>query len=429
MNSEDIYVSLDIGTSGVRVVIGEMSGGSLKVVGVGNADSTGMKKGSIVDIDETVNSIKQAVDQAERMVGLEVNQVIVGVNGNHIEMQPCSGVVAVSSPDREIRNDDIERVMDAAQVLSIPPEREIIDVIPSQFIVDGLEEIKDPRGMLGVRLEMEGTIITGAKTALHNLLRCVERAGLEIADICLQPLAAGTVAVSKDEKALGVALVDIGGGSTTVSIFQNGKLQGMSVLPIGGGHITNDISVGLRTTSEEAERIKREHGHAFIDDASDEITFEVRTIGNEQSEEYSQYEIAHVIEPRLEEIYEIVADEIYRLGYTELPGGFILTGGTVMVPGAPELARDVFRQNVRIAVPDYIGVREPIYTTGIGLIEFAHRNVKIQGKESASAVNASPEKTMEKQPVGNQKPENNPKDENEAGVKDKVKNFFKVFFE
>ncbi len=428
MNNEDIYVSLDIGTSGVRVIIGEMSGGSLKVIGVGNAPSTGLKKGAIVDIDETVRSIQQAVDQAERMVGLQVDQVIVGVNGNHIDMQACSGVVAVSSPDREIRNDDIERVMDAAQVLSIPPEREVIDVIPTQFIVDGLEGINDPRGMLGVRLELEGIIITGAKTALHNLLRCVEKAGLEVADICLQPLAAGTVALSKDEKSLGVALVDVGGGSTTISVFQNGMMQAMSVLAIGGDHITNDISVGLRTTTEEAERVKKEQGHAFIDEASDEVTFEMKTIGNENTEEYSQYEIAHIIEPRLEEILELVDDEVYKMGFSDLPGGYILTGGSVMVPGALELARDVLRHNVRMAVPDYIGVREPVYTTGIGLIEFAHRNVKMQGKETAASVsstkNNEPEESTNQQKAPKQ--EKNPDD---PGMKNKVKNFFKVFFE
>ncbi|RSL31351.1 cell division protein FtsA [Salibacterium salarium] len=427
MNNEDTYVSLDIGTSGVRVIVGEMSGGSLKVIGVGNAPSTGLKKGAIVDIDETVTSIKRAVDEAERMVGLDIEQVVVGVNGNHIDMQTCSGVVAVSSPDREIRNEDIERVMDAAQVLSIPPEREIIDVIPAQFIVDGLDGISDPRGMLGVRLEMEGTIITGAKTAIHNLLRCVEKAGLGVADICLQPLAAGSVAVSKDEKALGVALIDIGGGSTTISVFQNGRMQTMLVLNIGGDHVTNDISVGLRTTTEEAERIKKEHGHAFIDDASDEVTFEMKTIGNEALEEYSQYEISHVIEPRLEEILELVDDEVYKLGYSDLPGGYVLTGGTIMIPGTLELARDVLRLSVRMAVPDYIGVREPLYTTGIGLIEFAHQNVKMQGKETAASLSSN--KSSAPEHKASEQTPNKDKNPNDPGVTNKVKNFFKVFFE
>lgn len=202
MNNNDIYVSLDIGTSTVKVIIGEMVDESLNIIGVGNVKSEGIRKGSIVDIDETVHSIRKAVEQAERMIGMNINHVIVGIAGNHVMLQNCHGVVAVSSENREISDEDVARVMDAAQVISIPPEREIINVIPRQFIVDGLDEINDPRGMIGVRLEMEGTIVTGSKTILHNTLRCVERAGLEITEIVLQPLAAGAVALSKDEKIL-----------------------------------------------------------------------------------------------------------------------------------------------------------------------------------------------------------------------------------
>lgn len=443
MNNEDIYVSLDIGTSAVKVIIGEMSGKSLQVIGVGTAPSRGMKRGAIVDIDETVHSIREAIQKAERMVGLSITRVILGVNGNHIEMKPCSGVVAVSSSDREIRDEDIDRVMDAAQVLSIPPEREIVDTIPTQFIVDGLEGITDPRGMMGVRLEVEATLITGAKTTLHNLLRCVERAGLEIEALCLQPLAAGDFALSKDEKTLGVAMVDIGGGSTTISVFKDGMMQALRVLSIGGDHITNDISVGLRTTSEEAERIKRHHGYAFIDDASEDVTFSMNTMGNDHSEDYSQYEIAQIIEPRLEEIFELVHEEIYRMGYSDLPGGYIFTGGSVMIPGTLDLAEDVLRQNVRMTVPDYIGVREPIYTTAIGLIEFAHEHVKIQDKEMA-VTSSTQEQSFQTAPLppADAKPKKDRKElreqrekENQSNqsdqptVKNKVKNFFKVFFE
>ncbi|WP_096199267.1 cell division protein FtsA [Bacillus sp. FJAT-45350] len=425
MNSNEIYVSLDIGTSNVRVIIGEMANGNLNIIGVGTTKSEGIKKGSIVDIDETVNSIRRAIEQAERMVGLSINQVIVGVNGNHIQLQPCHGVVAVSSPDREIGDEDIGRVIDAAQVVSIPPEREIVDVIPKQFIVDGLDEINDPRGMIGVRLEMEGTIITGSKTVLHNLLRCVERAGLQIADICLQPLAAGAVAISKDEKSLGVGLIDIGGGSITVSIFEQGALQATSVIPIGGEHITNDIAVGLRIPSEEAERIKTKYGHAYIDEASDEEFFKAPSIGSNEEDEYSQYELAHIIEPRVEEMFDLVTSEIKRLGYKDLPGGFVLTGGTCMIPGVLELGKEMLRSNVRIAIPDYIGVREPQYTTGVGLIQFAYRNVKIQGKEVASSVT-----NIEHEEIPKKKKEKATDSTKEKqGVTKKVKGWFKVFFE
>lgn len=426
MNSNEIYVSLDIGTSNVRVIIGEMSNGTMNIIGVGNASSEGIKKGSIVDIDETVQSIRRAVDQAERMVGLSIKQVIVGINGNHVQLQPCHGVVAVSSPDREIGNEDITRVIDAAQVVSIPPEREIIDVIPKQFIVDGLDEINDPRGMIGVRLEMEGTIITGSKTILHNLLRCVERAGLQVGEICLQPLATGSVAISKDEKSLGVCLVDIGGGSATISVFEQGTLQATSVLPVGGEHITNDIAIGLRISSDEADRIKVKHGHAYIDDASDEERFTIATIGRADSDECSQYELAHIIEPRVEEIFELIYKEVNRLGYRDFPSGYVLTGGTVMIPGVLELASELLQGNVRVAIPDYLGVREPRYTTGVGLIQFAYKNVKVQGKEVAASVSSSeayyePKRERNDQSTGHS--DEKPKS------KGKMKNWFKVFFE
>ncbi|MCF6410476.1 cell division protein FtsA [Pseudalkalibacillus salsuginis] len=427
MNSSEVMISLDIGTSNIKVIIGEMSDESFNVIGVGNAKSEGIKKGSIVDIDETVRSIKKAVEQAERMVGAQINSVIVGITGNHVQLQPCHGVVAVSSEDREIRDEDITRVIDAAQVMSIPPEREIIDVIPREFVVDGLGEINDPRGMIGVRLEMEGILITGSKTILHNVLRCVERAGLDIADICLQPLAAGTVALNKDERNLGVALVDMGAGSTTLTVFDQGSIQFTKVLPIGGDFVTKDISIGLRTTTEDAERVKVKHGHAFIDHASDEESFEVARIGSSNEQQFSQYELAHIIEPRMEEIFGLVMEELHRNGYNELPGGFVLTGGVVAMPGVLELAREVLEQNVRISMPDYIGVREAQYTTGVGLIQFTFKNVKIQGKEVAASI--SDEQIVEEQPAKKRRNTEQRVEKDKPGVKNKMKEWFGTFFE
>lgn len=431
MNSKDIYVSLDIGTSNVKVIIGEMTGDTLNVIGIGKAVSNGIKKGSIVDIDETVRSIKNAVEQAERMVGLQIESVIVGVTGNHIQLQPCHGVVAVSSEDREIGNIDIARVMDAAQVMSIPPEREIIDVIPRQFIVDGLDEINDPRGMVGVRLEMEGTIITGSKTILHNLLRCVEKAGLQIADICLQPLALGSAALSSDEKNLGVALLDIGGGSTNVAVFDQGVLMSTFVMPIGGNHITKDISIGLRTPTDEAEEIKLKHGYAFIDTASAEENFTASKIGNSSKQTYSQQDLAYIIEPRIAELLDLVRTELSRIGFYDLPGGFVLTGGVAAMPGIPDIAQNELDHNVRIAIPDYIGVREPQYTSGVGLIQFAYHNVKIQGKEVTAAIasdsyDAGP-KQRKKPKSQSQSKAKSP--EEKASMGKKVKDWFGVFFE
>ncbi len=407
-----------------------MSDDNFNVIGVGNAKSEGIKKGSIVDIDETVRSIKKAVEQAERMVGLQINSVIVGITGNHIQLQPCHGVVAVSSDDREIRDEDITRVIDAAQVMSIPPEREIIDVIPREFIVDGLGEINDPRGMIGVRLEMEGILITGAKTILHNVLRCVERAGLEVADICLQPLAAGTVALNRDERNLGVALVDMGAGSTTLTIFDQGSIHFTKALPIGGDFVTKDISIGLRTTTDDAEHVKVKNGHAFIDMASEEESFNVARIGSSDEQEFNQYELSHIIEPRMAEIFDLILEELRRNGYHELPGGFVLTGGVASMPGVLELAREILDHNVRVALPDYIGVRESQYTTGVGLIQFTFKNVKVQGKEVAASISED-HPSEEQEPVKKRRntEQRVEKDKNKPGVKNRMKDWFGTFFE
>jgi cell division protein FtsA len=427
MNSNEIYVSLDIGTSSVKVIIGEMVNDALNIIGVGNVPSEGLRKGSIVDIDETVHSIKRAIEQAERMIGMDIRQVIVGITGNHIMLQSSHGVVAVSSENREITDDDIARVIEAAQVVSIPPEREIIDIIPKQFIVDGLDEIHDPRGMIGVRLEMEGTIITGSKTILHNILRCVEKAGLEILDITLQPLAAGAYALSKDEKNLGVTLIDIGGGSTTIALFDQGELVSTTVLPVGGEHITKDISIGLRTSSEEAEKIKLKFGHAFYDHASEDVTFNVSIIGSDQQQQFNQLEISDIIEARMEEIFDLIIAELNRIGVQDVPGGFVLTGGVANTPGILEIAQIVLQNRVRIASPDYIGVREPQYTTAVGLIKFAYKNAKIQGRQMSDAsVN---KEVKEKRPVKQAQAKPKVEKQPEEKVTTKMRKFFGYFFE
>ncbi|MRH42171.1 cell division protein FtsA [Aquibacillus halophilus] len=427
MNNNEILVSLDIGTSKIKVIIGEVHNDSLNIIGVGTSKSNGMKKGAIVDIDQTVQSIKTAVEQAERMVDMQIDRVIVGINGNHIQLQPCHGVVAVSSENREIGNEDIKRVIDAAQVISVPPEREIIDVIPKQFIVDGLDEINDPRGMLGVRLEMEGTIITCSKTMLHNILKCIEKAGLQVLDVCLQPLATGSIALSKDEKNLGVALIDIGGGSTTISVFENDHLVSSSVIPLGGDNITKDLSIGLRISSEEAEELKVNHGHAYYDDAREEETFEASIIGSNKKQTFNQLQISDMIEARLEEILAYAEREIRKMSYNELPGGFVLTGGCMSMPGALELAQDLFQSNVRIAIPDYIGVRESQFTSGVGILKFAYRNAKIQGKEISESV-----RIVEQQPSKPQKVKRSAKQNDSTPGKKKesgIANLFKYFFD
>ncbi|QRG65756.1 cell division protein FtsA [Brevibacillus choshinensis] len=415
MVSNELIVSLDIGTSKVRVMIGEINNGSINIIGVGQSHSEGIKKGVIVDIDQTVHAIREAVDHAERMVGVSIEEVYVGITGNHIELHETQGVVAVSSEDREIREEDIQRVIQAAKVVAIPPDREIIEVVPKEYIVDGQGSIKDPRGMIGVRLEMEGTIVTGLKTVVHNIVRCAQRTNLRVAGIFLQPLAASTVALSKDDKNMGVVLVDIGAGSTTIGVFEQGKLAATTVIGIGGDHITSDISLGLRTHTDVADRVKTKNGCALIDEASEDVKFKVNRIGSDVEKQFTQVDLASIIEPRAAEIFQLVEDAVYKMGFRdEIAGGYVLTGGTVAMPGMLELAKEELDAPVRIAIPDYIGVRDPAYTTGVGLIQYA-----LQLMERRSVRVTPSFKGTQKQTVAK------PKDGN--GLMEKVKNWFSEF--
>ncbi len=359
-----------------------MSDGQLHVIGVGNVKSNGVRKGAIVDIDATVQSIRKAVEQAERMTGYQIDEVVLGVPANQTMLQLVKGVVAVNSENREITDDDLDRVVESAQVMSIPPERELVNIIPKQFIVDNLDEIKDPRGMIGIRLEMDATMITTSKTLLHNVLRCVERAGLSIREIYLQPLAAGYFALTEDEKNQGTAFIELGGGSTTIAVFEEGLLTHTGVIPVGGDHITKDISIVLKTPTEQAEQIKHQFGHAFYDDASDEELFEVPIVGTDSRDQYSQRFISEIIGARLEELFELVIDELARLGVRDLPGGVVLTGGVAKLDGIAQLARQILQTRVRIYIPDYIGVREPSFTTAVGLIRYAYLEDDFYGKST-----------------------------------------------
>lgn len=375
MNNNDVIVSLDIGTSKVRVIIGELNEGSLNIIGVGSANSEGLKKGAIVDIDKTVQSIREAIDHAERMVGISIDDVYVGISGNHIDLQFSHGVVAVSSVDKEISDTDIDRVIQASKVIALPPEREIIDVVPKEFIVDGLSGIRDPRGMIGVRLEVTVTIITGSKTILHNLIRTIEKTDLQIAGFILNPLAASNIALSKDEKNLGVILIDIGQGATTISVFEQGGLDKTTVLPLGGEYITNDISIGLRTQVNIAELVKLKYGISSLEEANEEVKFKVPRIGSNVDKEFTQMDLAHIIEPRVREMFAIIRDEIYRMGYSkEIPGGYVLTGGVAAMNGILGVAQDELGPSARIAMPDFIGVKDPSFVNGVGVIVYSSNN-------------------------------------------------------
>lgn len=380
MSNNEIIVSLDIGTSKVRVIIGEINEGVINIIGVGSADSEGIRRGAIVDIEQTVQSIQSAVGHAERMVGITISDVYVGISGNHIGLQSSHGVVAVSNEDREIGLEDIERVMQAARVIALPPERRIIGDVPQQFLVDGLEDIHDPRGMIGVRLEVEATIITGAKTAVHNLERCVERAGLKINGLVLMSLASAQLSLSKDEMQLGTVLVDIGGGATTIAIFNQGNLVETSTLPIGGDHITNDISIGLRTQSDTAEKVKLKFGCALTELAAEDQVFKVARIGSNEEKQFTQVDLAQIIEPRVKEIFDMISTEVAKLGYKDIAGGYVLTGGSVSMPGMLEAAQSQLNSSVRIAVPDFIGVRDPAFTNGVGMIQYVYKYLRSKNK-------------------------------------------------
>lgn len=425
MDDNEIYVTLDIGTSSVKVIIAELANERLNIIGVGESPSQGIKKGIIIDIDKTVDSIKKAISQAERMVGVEISQVIVGIVSNQVHLEPCHGIVAISSENNEITDDDVWNVMDAAQVVSLAPDREIISTIPDQFIVDGFSGITDPRRMIGVRLEMEGTLVTGSKTILHNTLRCVERAGLEVTDIVLQPLAEASISLSEDDKEFGTALINVGAGTTTISVFEQGKLTYTNVLSVGGENISKDLSLGLNTSTANAEQVKVEHGYAFYDDASADEVVGVDVIGSNQKQHFTQLEVADIIEARMEEIFQLVINDLASVGKSNLPGGYVITGGGVAVPGSIDLAGKVFASHVRLASPDYIGVREPRFTTAVGLIQSAYEQALVEGRD----VSSKPQELTETEQANTSAPKPKPKKSDNEKVSTKVKNFFGAFFE
>ncbi|AQQ55114.1 cell division protein FtsA [Planococcus lenghuensis] len=428
MSQSELYVSLDIGSSTVKVLIGEMANQSLHVIGVGNIKSNGIRRGAIVDIDATVQSIRQAVEQAERMIGKSINEVVLGIPANQVKLQPVKGVVAVNSENREITDMDLERVHEAAQVVSIPTDREFVNVVPVQYIVDHVDDIEDPRGMMGIRLEMDGIMITTSKTILHNVLRCVERAGLTIRDIYVQPLVAGHIALTEDEKYQGAVCIDIGGGSTSMAVFQEGHLVASAVLPIGGDHVTKDLSIVLKTPTEQAEQIKLQHGHAFYDDASESEFFEVPAAGAASGERYSQKYISEIIGVRLEEMFDMILDELHDLGIRDLPGGVVLTGGMAKLEGIQDLAHHILQSRVRLFSPAFIGVREPQYTTAVGLIQYAYMDDMFYGRlGGGSALGNSVSKEDVQQPKKQKQPR--VKEKSGEGVTARAKRFIDKFFE
>jgi cell division protein FtsA len=374
-------VGLDIGTTKICVVVGRVGeGGEIEVVGLGTHPSTGLRKGVVVNIDATVESIKRAVEEAELMAGEEISRVFVGIAGGHIKSFNSRGVVAVK--DREVSADDVERVLDAARAVSIPMDREVLHILPQEYIVDDQDGVKEPIGMFGVRLEAEVHIITGAVTSAQNLVKSCNRAGLEVADIVLEPLASAEAVLTPEEKELGVVLVDSGGGTTDLAIYSKGGVWYTSVLSLGGNNVTNDISIGLRTPVADAEKIKRKHGCSRTALVNERETIEVPSVGGRPPRVMSRQILSEIIEPRQEEIFAMLAEEIERSGYASMvAAGVVLTGGASCLEGIDETGEAVLRMPVRVGRPTGVAglvevVSNPMYATGVGLVCYgAHAGI------------------------------------------------------
>jgi cell division protein FtsA len=387
---ESVVVGLDIGTTKIACIIAEKdTNGELKIIGVGVSPSDGLRKGVVVNIDKTVKSIQKAVEEAELMAGVDVDAVWVGIAGDHIRAINSKGVVAISRDDKEITELDVLRAIDAAKAVSIPMDREILHVIPQEYIVDDQKGIKDPIGMCGVRLETQVHIITGAVTSAQNIYKSVDKAGLKVIDMVLEPLASCYAVLEKDEKELGVALIDMGGGTTDIAIYFDESIRQTAVVALGGKNVTSDIAIGIRTPIDRAEEIKRQYGCAFASLVKGDEFISVPGVGGREQREVSKAVLAGIIEPRIEEIFALALRELQRSEYAEMLGaGIVLTGGGSMMDGIKELAERVFEMPVKLGVPYGFGglteaAKSPIHATGVGLCMYGcEQRSKTKGSKS-----------------------------------------------
>jgi len=384
-DTKDLIVGLDIGTSKVVVAVAEVLPDSrFQVIGLGQARSEGLRKGVVVNIEATVQSIRRALEEAELMAACRISDVFTGIAGSHIKSFNSSGMVAIK--DREVTPTDVDRVIETARAVNIPTDQQVLHVLTQEFIVDGQEDIREPIGMSGIRLEVRVHIVTGAVSAAQNVVKCVRRCGLEVNDLILQPLASSLSVLTSDERELGAALVDIGGGTSDIAIFTGGAIRHTAVIPIAGDQITNDIAMALRTPIPDAEEIKLRHGVAkeILAESGDRI--EIPGIGDRASRLLSRQALAAVIEPRVEELFTLVQKVLRESGYEEmLASGIVLTGGTALLPGIVELAEDVFLRPARVGWPGYAGaladvVRNPRFATVMGLLAEAHAQ-RLRGRK------------------------------------------------
>jgi cell division protein FtsA len=378
ISTPDVVVGIDFGTTKICVVVGQVTKDGLEIIGIGKQPSLGIRKGVVVNIPMTVDAIRKAVEVAELMAGVEISSAYVGIAGGHIKGFNSQGVVAIKH--KEVTPNDVERAIDAAKAVAIPLDREVLHVIPQEFTINDQEGVRDPLGMSGVRLESKVHIVTGAVSSAQNIIKCANQAGIHVADIVLEPLASAEAALTSDEKELGVALVDIGGGTTDVALFARGSVVHSGVIAMGGNHITNDIAVGLRTSIQDAENIKIASGCAMASMLHGEQTIQVPALGGRKPREVARSVLTKIIEPRVEEIFTLVAQEISGSGYKHLLStGLVLTGGSSLLEGSPELAEFILDLPVRRGAPQGIGglldvVSSPIYSTAVGLLQYGLRN-------------------------------------------------------
>ncbi len=384
---KNLIVGLDIGTSKVVAIVGEVTPeNEIEIIGLGSHPSRGLKKGVVVNIESTVQSIQRAVEEAELMAGCQIHSVYAGIAGSHVRSLNSHGIVAIR--DKEVTPYDVERVIDAARAVAIPADQKILHILPQEFIIDTQESIREPVGMSGVRLEAKVHMVTGAVSAAQNIIKCVRRCGLEVDDIILEQLASSHSVLTDDEKELGVCLVDIGGGTTDIAVFTEGAIRHTAVIPIAGDQVTNDIAVALRTPTQYAEEIKIKYACALTQLASVDETIEVPSVGDRPDRRLARQTLAEVVEPRYEELFTLIQAELRRSGFEDLcAAGVVITGGSSKMEGAVELAEEIFHMPVRLGIPQYISglvdvVRNPVYSTGVGLLLFGYQNRALRETEA-----------------------------------------------
>lgn len=441
MAKTGMYVGLDIGTTSVKVVVSEYVENQMNIIGVGNAKSEGINRGIIVDIEKTVQAIQRAVRQAEEKAGIQIRSVSVGVPANLLEVENCQGMIAVNNDSKEITDEDVRNVASAALVRSVPPERQIVTILPQEFTVDGFEGIKDPRGMIGVRLEMFGLVFTGPKTIIHNIRKCVEKAGLTINEMVITPLALTETILSDGEKDFGTIVIDIGGGQTTTAVMHDKQLKFTHVNQEGGEYVTKDISTVLNTSFNNAEALKINYGDAYPERTSASEEFPVDVIGKSEPVKVDERYLAEIIEARLEQIFGKSKEVLDEIDALSLPGGVVLTGGAASLPGVVDLAQEIFETNVKLYVPNHMGLRNPVFTNVISIVDYsANLNEVYQlAKSAVTGEKVAPQARQEAavsqeihyEDTSVEEEEYHDEPEQPAGesVKDRVKDFFSNIFD